>query len=141
MQAKIVRWLGLITSVMGAGLWLGCGPHEAAPPTGLTVVGRCLSGGKPASGAILLFHRTGATGLPPRAIVSPDGRFAITPEQGLLPGGYVITVEWRDRQPEDQATPAKSLAPEKYQQVATSPWKIQIPSTEKHDLGDHDLRR
>jgi hypothetical protein len=60
--------------------------------------------GKPAVGAIIIFHSTDtsdASSTNPAAVVAEDGSFAITTYEtgdGAPEGEYVATIEWRKRQ-------------------------------------------
>ena len=64
---------------------------------------RCCTRAKPATGAVVYFHRQGEPGtqreLVPFGIVQDDGRFSLSSNDlgnGALPGSYAVLVEWRD---------------------------------------------
>jgi hypothetical protein len=62
------------------------------------VSGKVLVGGQPAAGALLVFHREGATihNIPSTATVEPDGSFVVSTgdKKGAPAGKYAVTVVW-----------------------------------------------
>jgi hypothetical protein len=62
------------------------------------VRGKVLSGGQPAAGATLVFHREGGTlkDMPPTATVEADGAFTVSTggKSGAPAGKYAVTAVW-----------------------------------------------
>ena len=103
----------------------GCGGSKSGEATvGIPTRGVATVDGKPASGAVLLFHGSG-TGMPPRAMVSSDGKFELPSVGGLTEGQYVVTVEWRTGSDEDGDV-RKSIVPDKYTRKELSPLKATV---------------
>jgi hypothetical protein len=66
------------------------------------VSGSAVFEGRPATGAVLTFHRIGDTKKAnlPHAVVRDDGTFLVTtldPGDGAAPGKYAVTVIWRKK--------------------------------------------
>lgn len=82
----------------------GCGPAGEARPDLMPVTGQLSINGKPASGAMLVFHPSSkvdfdARGTRPRATVEQDGHFQVTTYQsgdGIPVGDYDLSVLWFD---------------------------------------------
>jgi hypothetical protein len=58
-----------------------------------------MAGGKPASGAVLMFHPdTDPTGVTASGTAGEDGTFVLTSgvDKGVTPGTYTVTVVWPD---------------------------------------------
>jgi hypothetical protein len=96
---EIKRLVLVLAATSGSMAATGCGPPAGFFPVSGTVLYR----GKPASGAVVYFHRAAdpaATGQPiPSAVVEDDGSFALTSDgvgSGARPGSYSVLVEWRD---------------------------------------------
>ncbi|MDY3561075.1 hypothetical protein R5W23_002334 [Gemmata sp. JC673] len=119
-----------VAALVMAGV-MGCGgPKAADAPGPVRTHGRAVSGGKPAAGAVLVFHAVGGTGggLPPRARAGPDGRFAVTSADGgdgMPEGEYAVTVEWRSGSGEN-GDDGRSLVSERYTRPATTPLKVTV---------------
>lgn len=123
---------------LGFGLLLavvvGCGSEPPPGPPRVKAEGKCFAAGnKPAAGAVLVFHRTGAAAgeLPPRAKVGADGTFAVTSADGdgLPEGEYVVTVEWRTGEGENDA-PGRSLVADKFTRSNSTPLKATVRATD-----------
>ena len=108
----------------------GCGDRT----TRLAVVptrGQVTMDGKPAAGALLIFHSVeGGEGLPvkPRARVRGDGSFVAetyAAGDGMPAGEYVVTVEWR-KQTAEEGAEGESLAPARYAKRESSPVKVRV---------------
>jgi len=80
----------------------GCGPPAEVRPVLIPVQGSLLVNGKPAAGAMVVFHPAGGTsiderGSRPKATVLPDGSFEVTTYQagdGAPAGDYDVAVLW-----------------------------------------------
>jgi hypothetical protein len=76
----------------------GCGNSGGLYP----VTGKVLYKGEPAAGAVVYFHRQGATDplheQTPQGVVREDGIFALAGPagEGALPGEYAVLVEWKE---------------------------------------------
>lgn len=110
---------------------VGCGGPKAADGSALVPTrGQVVSGGKPAAGAVLVFHPVRGAGatLPPRAKAGPDGRFAVASADGgdgLPEGEYAVTVEWRIGSGEN-GDDGRSLVADRYARPATTPLKAAV---------------
>lgn len=94
-QRAIRRWIGSAgTAGLLCLLALGCGGQQLPQVTGTITVD-----GKPAEGAVLLFHPNGggATSIG-SAVATSDGTYRIVSNQnpGIPPGKYLVTVSWPD---------------------------------------------
>jgi hypothetical protein len=91
--------------------------------------------GKPAAGALLIFHPVAAIPLPalPRATVGKDGRYTVGTYEaadGLPEGEYVVTVYWKHRPPgADETVEGKSLVNARFTRKNTSPLKVSVART------------
>lgn len=96
-------WGALLTSAVVFGGMVGCGKSKARDlkPV-VTVKGRVLFRGQPATRAIVVFHPISDPN--PRALrsngtVGPDGSFSLTTfvkDDGAPKGEYAVTVYWPD---------------------------------------------
>jgi hypothetical protein len=108
-------------------LLFGCGvsPSTAGPARIITEGKLLVTVGKPASGAILLFHRIGTSPgeLPPRAYVNADGAFTVksVDGDGLPEGEYRVTVDWRTQG--ENGEEGRSLVSDKYTRLTSTPLK------------------
>ena len=123
-----MRRLGFVTLLV---FLVGCGtPPPTAGPPRVKATGQCFAAGnKPAAGAVLVFHRTGATTtgeLPPRARVVADGSFTVASADGdgLPEGEYRVTVDWRT--PGENGEDGKSLVADKFTRPAGTPLKASV---------------
>jgi hypothetical protein len=106
----------IVLVVMGAACALpigGCGDSAGL----ISVSGKVLYKGEPASGAVVYFQREGTPGVPqqlvPFGIVQEDGRFSLSCDglgNGALPGSYSVLVEWRDGK-DSGVIPVKNKGP------------------------------
>lgn len=109
---------------------IGCGGPKAEAPGLVKTHGRVVSAGKPAAGAVLVFHPAGSSGgsLPPRARAGTDGRFDVTSADGgdgLPEGEYAVTVEWRSGSGEN-GDYGRSLVNDRFARPNTTPLKATI---------------
>jgi hypothetical protein len=110
----------------------GCG----SSPRLIPVSGSITVKGKPAEGAILMFHPASPTDATGSAVAEADGNFKIVSggEPGLLQGKYQVTVIWPDptKKPTQAqimmgtAEPGPDLLKDKYSSKATSPLSAEI---------------
>lgn len=110
----------------------GCGHSESRVPLYQTK-GQAYFAGKPAKGALLIFHPLGQNHLPfpPRARVEEDGWFMVETFQakdGLPEGDYIVTVEWR-LGGEEEGGDGRSLVPSKYTRKETSTLRVSVSAT------------
>ena len=105
------------------------------------VRGQVLYQGKPAKGALVVFHPLGdkpAADAPnPHAEVAEDGSFTLTtavPQDGAAAGEYAVTVEWwRSRAAlgrRDIDQPPLNLLPPRYASAQTSKLKVRVTEGE-----------
>ena len=94
----------LLASILYIGLG-GCGSSPRLVP----VSGSVTVNGKPAEGAIVMFHPTDPAVATASAVAEADGTFKIVSggEPGLLVGKYQVTVMWPD--PTKQPTQAQIM--------------------------------
>ncbi|MBP3954423.1 hypothetical protein J8F10_03850 [Gemmata sp. G18] len=132
----MTRTLGAVGAALTcAAVVCGCGPGEPPRVAVYPVRGELFVGGKPAAGAVIVFHPTGDPAAPrPRATVAADGAFR--PQfrddtEGIPAGEYVLTVTWReapigmspDRLKGKHADPARPVA-----RVTVGPGESVIPA-------------
>jgi len=118
-------------------LALGCGGQQLPQVTGTITVD-----GKPAEGAVLLFHPNGggATSIG-SAVAASDGTYRIVSNQnpGIPPGKYLVTVSWPDpsyKPPERDvmlgtAESGPDLLKGRYISKAKSDMEVEIDGTTK----------
>jgi hypothetical protein len=91
--------------------------------------------GKPAAGAAIVLHpQDPSLSARPRAIVDPDGSFAVTtyaPSDGAPAGKYKVTIEWRrpiagQESGEGNDAPPANVLPVKYASPKTTPVRIKV---------------
>jgi len=109
----------------------GCGSTDAARANLVPTTGHVSLNGKPASGAILVFHPAdnAKANLPPRARVGSDGRFTVQTSEvadGLPEGDYTVTIDWRTGGDEETATGGSSLIASKYARRETTDVKVTV---------------
>jgi hypothetical protein len=107
----------------------GCRESKPVDSSHIQATGHCfVSGSKPATGAVLLFHRVGATAgeSPPRAQVRADGSFTVVSAngEGLPEAEYRVTVEWRI--PGENGEDGRSLVADKFTNPALTPLKANV---------------
>ncbi|EAQ79751.1 hypothetical protein [Blastopirellula marina] len=98
------RNAGLIAASLAFTVLTGCGQPEEPRPELIPVKGTFAINGKPAEGAMLVFHPANGEefdvrGTRPRAIVGQDGQFSMTTYQsddGIPVGEYDLSVLWFD---------------------------------------------
>ena len=107
-------------------LAVGCSQEQAPPVPTFPVTGQVTFGGKPAVGAVVVFHpKSGSTEFPfPHGQADNDGKFQVTTfakADGAPAGEYVITVELHSfQQQQDDYVLGPNLVPPKYATAATS---------------------
>lgn len=117
-------WTGLLLAL---GL-LSCAKAPDHPPV-FPVTGRVLYEGRPATGAVVIFHSTDrpAVAERPHGRTNADGEFELTTFQtgdGGPAGAYVVTVEWK--RPEDHPEQGADLLPPIYGDPGTSPLRVTV---------------
>ncbi len=115
------------------------------------VRGKILVNGKPAAGAMLVFHPEGGgmQSTPATAIASEDGTFHLVtgPKSGARAGKYVVTVVWPDptKKPNEKqlmmglAPDAPDLLAGRFANPKSSTLRVEIKSGE-NDLEPMDLK-
>jgi hypothetical protein len=104
----------VLAIALGVVLGFSCLSCNGTAPGLATATGKVISGGKPAAGAVLAFHRqpggspppANAAGIIPSARVQEDGTFAVESYplgSGIAPGTYKVLIQWGE---ESQAGPA-----------------------------------
>jgi hypothetical protein len=123
---RTLRFLVLVSLV-------GCNSKAGPPPIPVCPTsGQATFNGKPAAGALLVFHPAGDVALPalPRATVASDGSFRVgtnTADDGLPEGEYVITVIWTTKpHGADETVEGKSLVNPKFAKKETSTLKATV---------------
>lgn len=122
---------GLVLIVAAVAI-AGCGGASdrlpVIPTRGLVIVD-----GKPAVGALLIFHPVEGTPKLPvkaRARVHPDGTFvaeSYDAGDGVPAGEYIVTVDWREPT-EQEGDEGALLLPEAYTSPESSPVKVRVSS-------------
>jgi hypothetical protein len=113
---------------------LGCGGPE--PPEAVHAVnGQVTYRGKPAVGAIVVFHKVGAdpSSGQPSGKVQDDGTFSLTsyqPGDGAAEGEYRVTISWREAIGGSLSDPdyGPEKLPKKYQSPDTSGLTVNVVS-------------
>jgi hypothetical protein len=118
--------------------FLALGGCDSAP-TRVPVTGSVSVNGKPAEGAILMFHPSDPKEATASAVAEADGSYKIVSggESGLIQGKYQVTVIWPDpsKKPTQAqimmgtAEPGPDLLKGKYSSKTTSPLSAEITST------------
>jgi hypothetical protein len=118
---------------------IACGPPDGEKPV-YDVPGELIVEGKPASGALVLFHPVDAADPQtprPHGRVDRDGRFRLTTyreDDGAPAGPYVVTVDWRQEIPGRHGL-GPSLLPLKYSDPKQSSLRITVVA------GSNDVAR
>ena len=123
----------LIVLTTTALLFPSCARRDGVYP----VRGQVFYDGKPAIGALVVFHPVGQASpdaVLPRGQIKEDGSFVLTTladQDGSPPGDYVVTIEWwqarvtKKGQESDDAFPVNRL-PARYASVQASKLRVQI---------------
>ncbi len=101
-----MRWLPSVTLLLAAAGAVGClypsGGGASGPRAEFPVRGYVFVNGRPAAGALVVFHPehdpTGRIGPRPQAVVREDGSFGLRTAEasgGAPAGNYVVTVVWK----------------------------------------------
>jgi hypothetical protein len=129
---RCLLWFGLLPAI---GLCSSCGP-KAAPL--YPVRGHVFYAGKPASGAVVVFHpaQDQHVSLPkPSGRVEADGTFALgtyARHDGAPAGKYVVTISWLQGKsvPADKGPimdpPLADKLQGRYSDPKTSQWRVQV---------------
>lgn len=115
---------------------VGCGK---AGPSLVAVKGTVTVDGKPADGAVLIFHPTGGKGTIASAAADANGTFAITSNgtPGIVTGSYKVTATWPDPAKKPKVTlgaspeDAPDLLEGRYVSVDKSPTTVEITAATK----------
>lgn len=152
MKDKITA-TGWAIALLSALFFVGCTPGSSNPKT-YPVTGTVTKGGKPVSGAQIVFVSVEQGGQSAFATTDAEGKYQLMtfePNDGALPGTYVIKVskyeggvvptstETRNLTPEEEAKlynpdekappPPKNALPEKYASEVTSGLKHTVSSS------------
>ncbi len=126
-----VAWLGMATLIVSAAGCGGSGPPKAYPATGEVIYK-----GAPLADAQVAFIPTEGQGRMSRGTTDADGRFelgAYQQKDGALAGEHQVTVaKVVPSVKNDPYAPMKSVIPEKYNGVTTSPLKATVSASEKN---------
>lgn len=106
-----IAWISCL-ALMGSGLLLtGCGAEQESPT--YPVSGQVMVKGKPAEGALVIFHPINAEPVGdekivrrPSGLVESDGTFQLTtiePKDGARPGEYQVSIVWFKESSNDTA--------------------------------------
>jgi len=110
----------------------GCGKRHPDRLPVCPTRGEAALAGKPATGALLIFHPTAAITLPalPHATVSADGGYAVGTyegDDGLPEGEYAVTVLWTVKAPgADETVEGQSRVNAKFLRKETTPLKATV---------------
>lgn len=133
------RCCGRVTALLSIALvilpWMGCGSSSSlVPATGSVSVK-----GKPAAGAMVLFHSQISDAVTPSGAVAEDGTFKLMSglEPGIAPGKYNVTITWPDPSKKPTANqimmglvePGPDLLKGKYATKATTTLSADITSS------------
>ena len=122
-------------AILAAAL-VGCGK---AGPSLVPVKGTITVDGKPAEGAVLIFHPTGGKGSIASAAADASGAFVITSNgsAGVVTGSYKVTATWPDPAKKPKVTlgaspeDAPDLLEGRYVSVDKSPTTVEITAATK----------
>jgi len=130
---------------------LGCSSCSGAkgPPV-FPVQGKVLFRGKPASGALVIFHPLNQPELEkgmPRAVVEDDGSFSVTTltaNDGAPAGDYAVSITWKttsEKIPSRKGRPKRvpTNFPEKYKNPKTSGLVVRVEETQ-NELRPFDIK-
>jgi hypothetical protein len=97
------------------------------------VTGKVVFQGQPTPGALVVYHPVqAATSVAPpaQATVRADGTFALTTytaNDGVAPGEYKVTVEWRKLISEDgDVKPGPNLIPDRFSQAKSTDLVVRV---------------
>ena len=132
-RTRTTRWLAQALTVLAAVCWTvclaGCGGQEG--PGIHPVRGQVVFQGRPAEGALVVFHPVGGSSEiegRPRGYVQADGHFQLTTavhHDGAPSGQNQVAVIWLRRDDED-AEPGPSLLPTRFLNPQTSGLTVEI---------------
>jgi hypothetical protein len=108
-----------------------CGSNTG--PAFHAVKGSAFFEGKPATGAVLSFHKVGEDNRAnlPHAKVQPDGTFTLSSHgsgDGAPIGKYQVTVIWKKKKPGGSDEDGEWVLPPRYLAAATSGLEVDITS-------------
>jgi len=114
------------------------------------VQGKVLFRGKPATGALVIFHPLNRPELEkgmPRAVVQDDGSFAVTTfaaKDGAPAGDYAVSITWKttsEKIPSRKGRPKRvpTNFPEKYKNPKTSGLVVRVEETQ-NELRPFDIK-
>jgi hypothetical protein len=129
-------WAALIAAAIGISTSIGCGKSDNRAPV-FPVRGEIHFKGQAPTGAFIVLHpKSGPNpdAPSPRAMVGPDGSFALSTyngQDGAPEGEYVLTVQWNKlvKQGNDVVS-GPNVLPAKYASPRTSDIKITVASSE-----------
>lgn len=118
------------------------GGGEMARGLNPSVVGKVFLGEKPAEGVAVTFTEILPAGVAAKAAtgnsrVTPDGSYAIYAPRGaagLKPGRYAVTFTLAQPIVNDVKQPPTNPVPEKYRQVTTTPYRVEVKSEGKNEF-------
>ena len=130
-----IRQYIAVVSVLGSLFMLGCQESISTTET-VPVAGKITYGGGewPRPATISFVVEEAAAGMPLNsgsAELAPDGIFkasTFAPNDGLVPGKYLINLECWESNPADSPTPPASLIPEKYRRGMNSGFRVEVPA-------------
>ena len=118
--------------VAGTVLLASCAGERREPV--YAVGGKVLADGKPAEGALVMFHQVGAdqkTAVKPSGRTGPDGTFRMssyTANDGAPEGEYAVTIVWPTRPPPNR--PDAEDGPDRLKgrlaDPKTSKWRVKV---------------
>ncbi|HEY7313547.1 MAG TPA: hypothetical protein VH643_29625 [Gemmataceae bacterium] len=143
-----MRLRRLLHAVLVALLPLGavsCGGKGNDRKPTYPVRGRVLFQGKPATGALVLFHpvhEDDPAAVRPHGQVNGDGAFVLSTyeaKDGAPAGEYVVTIDWRNNDP-GYGPEGSSLLPVKYATPKASPLRATVKA-QTNDLAPFQIAR